>query len=76
MPKLVASLEPPTISDESLKVTSVPFFIPDFNSLSCKLDNLHLKCYNESFYIKAKNKITILLQFLVKKLKQFLLLLQ
>ena len=30
---------------------------------------LHLKCYIESFYIKPKNKIRILLQFFVKNLK-------
>ena len=30
--------------------TSVPIFILDFNLLSCELDNLHLKCYIESFY--------------------------
>ena len=37
---------------------------------------LRLKCCIELFYIKAKNKIRILLQFLVKNLKQLLLLLQ
>ena len=37
--KLFPSLEWPTIFDECFKVTSVPFFIPDFNLLSCKLDN-------------------------------------
>ena len=30
---------------------------------------LRLKCYIESFYINTKNKIRILLQFLVKNLK-------
>ena len=41
------------------------FFVSDFNLLSCELG----KCYTESFYIKGKNKIRILLQFLVKKSK-------
>ena len=50
--------------DESLKVTSVPFFTLALNLLSCKLDNfIHFKCYIESFYIDIilkQNKITIL----------------
>ena len=29
----------PTASDESFKITSVPFFVPDFNILSCRLEN-------------------------------------
>ena len=37
--KLFSSLESPTTFDEIFKVTSVPFFIPDFNLLSCELDN-------------------------------------
>ena len=37
--KLFSSLESPKILDEKFKVTSVPFFITDFNLLSCKLDN-------------------------------------
>ena len=52
--KLFSSLESPTIFDERFKVTSVPFFIEDFNLLRCEL----------------------LLQFLAKNLKQFLLLFQ
>ena len=47
--KLVSSSEFPTKFDERFKVTSVPFFIPDFNLSSCELDNL--KYYMESFYI-------------------------
>ena len=46
--KLFSLLESPTTFDENLNVTSVPFFIPDFNLLSCELC---LKCYIESFYI-------------------------
>ena len=38
--KLFSLLESPTTCDESFKVTSVPFFILDFNLLSCKLDNV------------------------------------
>ena len=37
--KLFSSSESPTTFNESFKVTSVPFFIQDFNSLSCDLDN-------------------------------------
>ena len=37
--KLVSSLEVPIEFDERLKVTSVLFFIADFNLLSCELDN-------------------------------------
>ena len=53
------------------KVVSVPFFIPTFNLLRCKLNNFRLKCY-----IEAKNKIRILLQFFVKNVVLLLLLLQ
>ena len=41
--KLFSSLELLTTFDESFKVTSIPFFIHDFNSLSCELDNFTLK---------------------------------
>ena len=37
------SLESPAIFDEFFKVTSVQLFIPDFNLLSCELDNLTFK---------------------------------
>ena len=40
--KLVSSLESPTTFDERFKVTSVPFCIHDFNSLSCKLNNFYI----------------------------------
>ena len=36
---LVSSLEFPIKFVEKFKVTSVPFFIPDFDLLRCKLDN-------------------------------------
>ena len=49
--KLFSSLESPTTFDESFNVTSAA----DFKLLSWKLDNFMLKCYIESFYIKAKN---------------------
>ena len=41
--KLVSSLELPITLDEKFKVTRVPFFIIDFNLLSCKLDNYTFK---------------------------------
>ena len=37
--KLASSLELPITFAERCKVTSVPFCIPDFNLLSCELDN-------------------------------------
>ena len=49
--KLYSSLEPPATFDENFKVASVPFFIPDFNLLSCELENFTHKVYIESFYI-------------------------
>ena len=69
--KLASSLELPITFAERCKVTSVPFCIPDFNSLSCELDNF-------TFYtdiILKLNKMIILRQFLVKILKRFILLL-
>ena len=41
--KLFSSLESPEIFDESLKVTSVQFFIPDFNLLNRELGNFTFK---------------------------------
>ena len=41
--KLFSLLESPIIFAERLKVTSVPFFIADFNLLSCELDNFTFK---------------------------------
>ena len=38
--KLFSTLESSTTFDESSKITSVPFFIPDFTLLSCELDNV------------------------------------
>ena len=37
------NLESPKTFDENAKVTSMPFFIPNFNSISCELDNLTFK---------------------------------
>ena len=48
--KLVSSLESPIAFDERFKVTSVPFFIPDFNLLSCELDYF-------TFILKQKIKL-------------------
>ena len=41
--KLFSSLVSPTTFDEIFRVTSVPFFIPDFNLLGCELDNFMFK---------------------------------
>ena len=41
--KLVSSLEFPIKFDKRFKVTSVPFFIADFNLLSCELENFLFK---------------------------------
>ena len=41
--KLFSLLESPTTFDEILKVTSVPFFIPDFKLFSSELDNFMFK---------------------------------
>ena len=41
--KLFSSLELPTTVDEIFKVTSIPFFIPNFYLSSCKLDNFTFK---------------------------------
>ena len=43
MQKLYSSLELPITFDERFKVTSVPFFIPDFNLLSCEWGNFTFK---------------------------------
>ena len=40
MQKLFLSLESPATFDESFKVTSALFFIPDFKLLSCELENV------------------------------------
>ena len=40
--KLFSSLESPTTHEEIFRITSVPFFIPDFNLLSCELDNFYV----------------------------------
>ena len=37
--KLFSSLESPTTHDEIFQVTLAPIFMPDFNLLSCQLDN-------------------------------------
>ena len=56
--KLVLSFESPTKFDEKFKVTSVPFFIPAFNLLSCELENFTFKILYSFVlywcYIKAK----------------------
>ena len=39
MQKIISSFGSPKTFDKSFKDTPVPFFIPDFNLLSCELDN-------------------------------------
>ena len=57
MPKIFSSLESQTTFDEILKVTSVPFFVPDFNLLSYKFDSLHLNYYISIDILVEQNKI-------------------
>ena len=61
--KLFSSLELPTTFHENFKVASVPFFVPDFNLLSCEFDNFTVKCCIESCYtdiiLKLKNHNTL-----------------
>ena len=45
MRKLFSSYESTTTFDESFKVTSVLFFITDFNLLSCELSNFSFKSF-------------------------------
>ena len=55
----------PIIFGERFNVSWVPFCIPDFNLLSCELDELYI--YIELFNIISKqNKLIILLQLLWK----------
>ena len=49
--KLVSSLEFPIKFDERFKVTSVPFFIPHFNLLSCEVGNFTFKVLYWVFFI-------------------------
>ena len=58
---LFSSLKSPTAVDDSFKVTSIPFLIPDFNLLSSALDNFTFKVLYLShfilhslYYIKTK----------------------
>ena len=43
--KLFSSLESPVTFEYIFKGTSVPFFIPDFNLLSCKLDSFTFEVF-------------------------------
>ena len=74
--KVFSKLESPTTFDEIFRITSAPFFILDFDLLSCELDNFTFKMLYRIILDKSKNKIKILLQFLVKNIKWFLLVLQ
>ena len=56
--KLFSSLESPTAFDERFKVTSVLFFILDFNLLSCELENFTFQVlywvFFYGYHMKAK----------------------
>ena len=43
MQKIILIIRIPTTFDESFKIASRPFFILDFNLLSCELDNFTFK---------------------------------
>ena len=59
--KLVSSLELPIRFNERFKVTSVPFFIPDFNSLSYELDHFTYKVLKTFSHVPCeKSKIAFL----------------
>ena len=66
--KSVSSLELLIKFDERFKVTSVAFFLNDFNLLSWELDNCNSKCYTEPFYTSMilSQKIPSWARFLVK----------
>ena len=57
--KLVSSLQSPVKSEESFRVTAVAFFVPDFNSLICELDDFNMKTVILSQFILTlyKNKL-------------------
>ena len=55
--KLVSLLVLPATFDEIFKATLVPFFVPDFDFISCELGRFTFKCYIGSFHIKANNKL-------------------
>ena len=76
--KLYSSLELPITFVERFKVTSVPFFISDFN-FKLQIRQFYVSKVMLTHYtdiILKHKKITILSQFLPKNLKQYLLLLQ
>ena len=56
--KLFSSLKSPTRFDANFKIFSVPFFIPDFNLLSCELDNSTFKViYQVILLLRKKIKL-------------------
>ena len=74
--KLFSSLKLPTTFEEIFVVTLGQDFILGFNLLSCKLAYFTVNVLYWVILYPRKNKIRILLQFLVKNLNQFLLVLQ
>ena len=64
--KLLSSLKPSATFNESFKVTAAPFFVLDFNWLSCELDNFRFKMLYlvilYQYYIKTEynhNTLTV-----------------
>ena len=53
--------------DEIFKVTSVSFFIPDFDLITCKLNTLRSKCYIKSCYTDIMLKQNIIVEHSVGK---------
>ena len=49
--RLFSSLESPTIFEEIFKVTSVPFYIPDFNLLIWELYNFMFQVYVYLYWV-------------------------
>ena len=62
MRKIIPSLEAPTRFNESFKFTSAPFFICDFNLLTCGFNYFTFKVLYwvilHWYYIKVKTKTT------------------
>ena len=56
--KLFSLLESPATFGESIKVTSAPLFISDFNLLSCELENFTFKvlCWVVLYWYYIKTK--------------------
>ena len=70
--KLASSLKWPITINERLKVTSVSCFIPDFNLLSCELDNFTFEMfhyYTYNCYTVTFNSVISLYVIILKQKK-------